>query len=103
MNILKYYKESMISIYKKQEILYTNIENNNCDNNLITEFLLNYLKLIHKQNLQLEDSSILGYKKIFEKNLEKREKILQDIIHSTNFCKIIQDKNDKIKGYVKDL
>ncbi len=103
MNILKYYKECMISVYKKQEILYTNIEHNNCDNNLVNEFLLNYLKFIHKQNLELDSCNFFEYKNKLEKNLKKREKILSDIINSNNFCDIIKNKNNKLKRYVKNI
>ena len=103
MNILKQYKESIKNVYKKQEILYRNIEHHNCDVNIINEFLLNYLKMIHKQNLQLDSSNLLDYKNVSEKNLQKRNKILEDIIQSIDFCKTIQEKNNKIKIYVKNI
>lgn len=104
MNIFNFYKDGIKSIYSKQEEVYISLENSNCDKFLINKFLLQYLKFIHNENKKLDNSKLFEYKDIIEKNMKRRNKIL-DILTSNNidnnidFCQKLHIANNKLNEY----
>jgi hypothetical protein len=102
MNIFNSYKNGIKNIYSKQEEIYISLENSNCDKYLINNFLLQYLRFIQNENKKLDNSNLFEYKQIIEKNMKRRNKIL-DILTSNNnninFCERLNIANIKLTHY----